>query len=168
MKRTAFHRKPGLVIPLVAFTILAVQFARAQDRTTTQLVMLQVREINKIGLVGGAVTLQVGSAGGDRLEPSTDASTRLLWTSNGDNRKIAVASNVTSPRFVLRIQAEQINPGSGVAEPEVTLSDNEPHDLILGVRRTAGGCTLKFTAAAEPEEGIGSESHLITYTITGC
>ncbi len=153
---------------MMALTLFGAEVSRSQDRTTTQVVMLQVREINKIDLVGGAVTLQLSDASGDRIEDAVDASTKLLWTSNGDDRKIAVASNVTSPRFVLRIQAEQLSPGSGIAEPEVTLSDKAPHDLILGVHRTAGGCTLKFTAASGPEEGRGLESHLITYTITGC
>jgi hypothetical protein len=132
--------------------------------------MLQVRELNKIGLIGGPLTLRIGSLSEDALKPdvAVNASTKLLWTSNGDNRKIAVASNITSPRFILRIRAEQLSPGAGIAEPEVTLKDNEPRDLILEVRRSAGSCTLKFTAAADAEQGVGSESHLITYTITGC
>ena len=68
---------------------------------------------------------------------------------------------------MLKIEAEKSGPGVGIAEPEVTLSDNAPHDLIVGVERSSGTCTLRFTAVANVEQGIGSEMHLITYTITG-
>ena len=170
MKQAFYHMNPGTVIKGLLLTVLAASSMCAQDATTNQVVMLQVKELNKIDLIGGPLTLVIGGSGGNSVQSgtATDVSTKLLWTSNASNRKIAVASNIASPRFVLRIQAEQLSPGAGVAEPEVTLTNGEPHDLILGVQRAAGSCTLKFTAAAGPEEGVGTESHLITYTITGC
>ncbi len=170
MKMIQHDRTPDVAIKLLLFFLLVLQRVAAQDATATQTVMLQVQELNKIDLVGGSLTLQINriddAARGPN--PAVDVSTKLLWTSNGESRKIAVASDVTSSRFVLKIQAERLSPGSGVAKPEVTLSDNEPHDLILGVQRAAGSCTLKFTALANAAEGTGLESHLITYTITGC
>jgi hypothetical protein len=149
----------------IAFT----QQVYSQQATSTQVVMLRVLELNKIDLVGGPLTLQVNSIDDNAAQPNSaiDASTKLLWTSNGDAQKIAVGSNVASPRFILKIEAQKSGSGSGTAEPEVTLSDNSPHNLILGVQRSAGSCELKFTAIADVERGIGSESHLITYTITG-
>ena len=169
MNRISSNSTSDIVVKVSFFILLAFQGVLAQN-AATQTVMLQVRELNKIDLVGGALTLQIKNVGQDAnsLDPAVDASTKLLWTTNGDSRKIDVASDATSGKFVLRIQAQQISPGAGTAEPEVTLSDNAPHDLILGVQRTAGSCTVRFTARSSAEQGTGSESHLITYTITGC
>ncbi len=158
------------ILVVVAFMGIPVtQDSYSQQATSTQVVTLRVMELNKIDLVGGPLTLQINSVNDNTVQPNpaTDASTKLFWTSNGDARKIAVGSNVASPRFILRIEAAKSGSGAGIAEPEVTLSDNAPHDLILGVQRSAGSCKLTFTAVAEVEQGIGSESHLITYTITG-
>ncbi len=159
-----------IFIGMALLSLLWMQQVLAQQSEVAQLVVLQVKEINKIGLVGGPLTLRINriSEGATQPDPAVDGTTKLLWTSNGDNRKIAVASNVTSPRFILKIQAEKISEGAGMAEPRVTLSGSETHDLIVGVRRSAGGCTLKFTAVADASQGVGSEAHLITYTITGC
>ena len=149
--------------------VVATQSAFAQQATSTQVVTLRVMELNKIDLVGGPLTLQVNSINENagQPNPAIDASTKLLWTSNGDARKIAVGSNITSPRFVLKIEAEKTGVGTGIAQPEVTLSNNAQHDLILGVQRSAGSCKLKFSAVADVAQGIGAESYLITYTITG-
>ncbi len=149
--------------------LLIVPPAFGQKSTARQTITLQVMELNKLDLVGGPLTLQIGGVNDGALEPNpaTDASTKLYWTSNGDTRKIAVASNITSPNFILRIEAEKAGNGPGKAEPEVTLSDNAPHDLLVGVERSSGSCTLKFTALANVAAGVGTEQHLITYTITG-
>jgi hypothetical protein len=157
------------VVFAVALCVLFSPRMHAQGGQATQVVMLQVLELSKIDLIGGSIKLQIDGASENAFEPdpSIDVSTKLLWTSNGENRKITVGSDNASPRFTLRVAAESISPGAGLAAPEVMLSSNEPHDLILGVRRSAGSCKLKFTALASAEEGIGSESHLVTYTITG-
>ena len=169
MKRILNNIALDIVIVIALHGAFLPQHAYSQQATSTQVVTLRVMELNKIDLVGGPLTLQVNSINDDAGEPNPaiDASTKLLWTSNGDARKIAVGTDIASPRFILKIEAEKSGSGTGVAEPEVTLSDNSPHDLILGVQRSAGSCKLKFTAMASVEEGVGSESHLITYTITG-
>ena len=158
-----------IVIAVALLGIPLSQRAFSQQVTSTQVVTLRVMELNTIDLVGGPLTLQINTIDDNAAQPNPaiDASTKLLWTSNGDARKIAVGSDIASPRFILKIEAEKSSPGAGIAQPEVTLSDNSPHDLILGVERSAGSCKLKFTAMAAVEEGSGSESHLITYTITG-
>ena len=169
MKWNLKNRVLDIVIVIAITGILVTQLAYSQQAKSAQVVMLSVLELNKIDLVGGSLTLQINAINDNAVQPNAavDASTKLLWTSNGNARKIAVASNIASPRFILRIEAEKSGSGAGRAEPEVTLSDNSPRDLILGVERSAGSCKLKFTAMAEVGQGIGSESHLITYTITG-
>ena len=169
MKRILKKIRLNIVIAVALIGILSSKRAYSQQSASTQVVTLRVMELNTIGLVGGPLTLQINSINDNAAQPNPaiDASTKLLWTSNGDARKIAVGSDNASPRFILKIEAEKSSSGAGIAQPEVTLSDNSPHDLILGVERSAGSCKLKFTAMAAVEEGSGSESHLITYTITG-
>jgi hypothetical protein len=169
MKRTVKNIILDIVVGAAFYGILFSQSVYSQQTTSTQVVTLRVMELNKIDLVGGPLTLQINSINDNagQPNPAIDASTKLLWTSNGDARKIAVGSDMTSPRFILKIKAEKSGSGAGIAQPEVTLSDNSPHDLILGVQRSAGSCNLRFKALASVEEGTGSESHLITYTITG-
>jgi hypothetical protein len=169
MKRILKNIALDIVIAVTLNGVLLWQSVYSQQVTSTQVVTLRVMELNKIDLVGGPLTLQINSINDNAGEPNpaVDASTKLLWTSNGDARKIAVGSDIASPRFILKIEAEKSGSGAGIAQPEVTLSDNSPHDLILGVQRSAGSCSLRFKALASAEEGTGSESHLITYTITG-
>jgi len=159
-------RIAGTIFLLV---VSAVHLAVSQNASATQAITLRVMELNKIDLIGGPLNLQIASINDNAAQPNPayDASTKLCWTSNGDTRKIAVASNLASPRFMLKIEAERSGTGSGTAKPEITLSDNAPHDLILGVERSSGACTLRFTAMANGEQGIGTETRTITYTITG-
>jgi hypothetical protein len=158
-----------IVIALMLNATILWHTVYSQQETAAQVVTLRVMELNKISLVGGPLTLQINSINDNagQPNPAIDASTKLLWTSNGDARKIAVGSDMASPRFILKIQAGKSGSGAGIAEPEITLSDNSPHDLILGVQRSAGSCDLTFTALASVQEGAGSETRLITYTITG-
>lgn len=168
MNRFSLHRTLdiSLIASLIALIAPGVQ---AQKSVASQVVTLRVMELSKVDLIGGPLNLQVNKINESAFqpEPATDARTKLLWTSNGENRKITVASNVTSSRFLLRIEAEGVTEGSGIPANGVTLANQDPHDLILSVRRSAGSCRLKFTAQANSEQGIGTESHLLTYTITG-
>jgi hypothetical protein len=160
-------RRIALLTMILAMAV--IRTALGQKSITRQIVTLQVMELNKLDLVGGPLKLEIGSIndGAVQPNPATDASTTLCWTSNGNTRKIAVGSNITSPKFILKIEAEDNRNGPWTMEPEITLSDNAPHDLVVGMERSSGSCTLKFTALASVEAGVGSEQHLITYTITG-
>jgi len=169
MKWILKNKTLDIVIATVLMGMIVSERVCSQQASSTQVVTLRVMELNTIDLIGGPLTLQINSVNDNagQPNPAIDASTKLLWTSNGDARKIAVGSDLASPRFILKIAAEKSGSGTGIAQPEVTLSDNSPHDLILGVQRSAGSCSLRFTALATSEEGTGSESRLITYTITG-
>jgi hypothetical protein len=63
--------------------------------------------------------------------------------------------------------ALDVSNSAGVPVPEVILSDNTTKDLVIGVSRASGRCKIKFTAAAKISDGIGSETYIITYTISG-
>ncbi|MGB2868906.1 MAG: hypothetical protein WBD36_10670 [Bacteroidota bacterium] len=138
----------------------------SQASQARQVLTLQVLELNKIDLSAGKrLRLTIDELSSQTAVLST--STKLVWTSNGESRKITVATNSTQPRYLLRVEPENVSVGSGVAASGVSFSDNSTHDLIVGVSKSAGSCTLKFMGIADVAEGPGTESHLITYTITG-
>jgi len=140
----------------------------AQGSSTQQSLILRVMELNKLGLIGGSLKLTIDKLYADQFAPApvVNANTTLLWTSNGENKKITVASNNNNPRYALRVAPQEMSPGAGVAAPEVSFSDNKNHDFIVGVNRSAGKCVIQFTAAADVAKGIGSDTHVITFTIT--
>jgi hypothetical protein len=140
-----------------------------QQASTEQVLTLQVLEINKIGINNNAVTLIIDQAS---LEngmpvPAVNEEGVLVWITNGENKKITVASNNPSPRFLVKLVALDVPSSAGVGSPEVILTDNATKDFVIGVSKTTGRCKIKFTAAAKISDGIGSETYIITYTITG-
>jgi hypothetical protein len=151
----------------IVLLLLALPTAlRAQGESSQQNLMLQVTQLNKIDLTNPSIYIIIDKApseGDVIITSNSDGS--ILWTTNGENRKISVASNRTSSRFILKVFAENISKFSGTAGPEVTLDDERDHNLILGVSRTAGRCVLRLTAIASLTEGIGSETRILTYTI---
>jgi hypothetical protein len=140
-----------------------------QSSSTRQILTLQVVELNKIGLIGSNFTLIVNSVDPKTLDfiPAVNTSTTLVWTSNGENKKITVASNSASPRFPLKLIPQKVTPATGLLSNEVKFSDNATHDLIVGLGKSAGRCEIQFAVTAGPEHGIGLETHVITFTITG-
>jgi len=154
---------------LLGICVLAGSAAWAQDASTSQTLTLQVFETNRIDISQRALTLVINQASletGSPVEASNEDE-NLVWMTNGENKKITVASNNASPRFQVKMQALDINGSTGVASPEVILSDNNTKDLVLGVTRSSGKCKIRFVASAKVSDGIGTETHVITYTITG-
>ncbi|HLF19874.1 MAG TPA: hypothetical protein VI704_03705 [Bacteroidota bacterium] len=153
---------------VLACLILVVASLQAQGSKTKQLLTLRVMELNKIDLVGGSVMLVINNVDPKDLHtlPSANAKTTLVWTSNGESKKITVATNGTSPKYSLRVAAENITPRSEVAASEVTFSDYSTHDLIVGVSKSSGRCVIRFTTVTSVEQGTGLDMHVITFTIT--
>jgi hypothetical protein len=44
--------------------------------------------------------------------------------------------------------------------------DSNPRDLVLNVGRSLGNCTLKYTGTALASQGVGTDVHTITFTVT--
>lgn len=153
---------------VLACLILAAASLQAQGSTTKQVLTLQVMELNKIDLVGGSLALVINNVDPNDLYPLPSANTKttLVWTSNGESKKITVARNGTSPKYSLRVVAENITSRTGLAASEVTFSDYSTHDLIVGVSKSSGRCVIRFTAVASVEQGTGLDMHVITFTIT--
>lgn len=159
--RLAIRTAKAASVLFIVTTSLLGQASQAR-----QVVTLQVVELNKIDLSAGKrLGLTIDELSSQTAAVSTK--TKLVWTSNGENRKITVATNSSQSRYLLRVEPENVNASSTVAASGVSFSDNSTHDLIVGVSRSAGSCTLKFMGIADVVQGPGTESHLITYTITG-
>lgn len=168
MKHTTKHMTNRASV-LAAFALLSFASAFGQDANTTQTLTLQVFETNKIDISQRALTLVINQASLETGSPvqAVNEDENLVWMTNGENKKITAASNNASPRFLVKMQALDITGSSGVASPEIVLNDNNTKDLILGVTRSAGKCKIRFVASAKVTDGIGTETHVITYTITG-
>jgi hypothetical protein len=163
-------KKMTLRIPTVAMLVaLAVGSTLAQDASTTQTLTLQVTETNRIDVSQRSLTMVINQASLETGNPveATDDNGNLIWITNGENKKITVATNNAAPRFLVKVQALDITGSTGVAAPEITLKDNTVQDLVMGVTRSWGKCKIRFMASAKVSDGVGTETHLITYTITG-
>ena len=105
-------------------------------------------------------------ADASRLIPASDASTRLLWSTNGRGRKITVESDLASPRFALSVEARNLS-GGGAAGPAVILDAGlGAQDLVSDISTESAGCDLQYVASADVTDGIGAETHTVTYTLT--
>jgi hypothetical protein len=152
-----------------ALGILIVIPAFGQEASTSQTLTLQVFESNRIDISQRAVTMVINQASLETGNPveAVNEDGNLTWITNGDNKKITVASNNAAPRFLVKIHALDITGSTGVAAPEITLNDNTTRDLVMGVTRSYGKCKIRFVASAKVSDGIGTETHVISYTITG-
>lgn len=150
-------------------TLLMMASAFGQEASTSQTVTLQVFETNKIDVSQRALTLIINQASLETGAPIEAANEdgNLIWITNGENKKITVASNNAAPRFLVKVSALDVAGTSGVAAPEVPLNDNTTKDFVVGVSRTWGKCKIRFVASAKVSDGIGVDTHVVTYTITG-
>jgi len=152
-----------------ALGLLTVIPAFGQEASTSQTLSLQVFETNRIDISQRAVTMVINQASLETGSPveAVNEDGNLTWITNGDNKKITVASNNAAPRFLVKVHALDITGSTGVAAPEITLNDNTTRDLVMGVTRSYGKCKIRFMASAKVSDGIGTDTHVITYTITG-
>lgn len=154
---------------LTGLALLTAASALGQEASTTQTLTLRVFETNRIDISQRAVNMVINQASLETGAPieAVNEDGNLIWITNGENKKITVASNNAAPRFLVKVSALDIAGSTGVAAPEVTLNDNTIKDFVVGVARTWGKCKIRFVASANISDGIGTETHAITYTITG-
>ena len=129
-------------------------------------VTVSVATVNILQISGGSVSLTLGAgavtAGVDLMGPVTSSSTTLLWGFNSSLRKVTVATNLATQKYILKVLA--IAPTQGLASPEVTLS-TIPGDFLTNTGRSSGSCTLQYTGYALASAGTGTDSHTITFTV---
>jgi len=155
-----------LVLRLIAGAVLAAVLAlpASAGQSASHTVTVRVNAISELTLTGGDTTLTLSTAtAGRQPDPATNTDCTLAWTANPTNIRITVATNLVSPTFTLNVVAQSVT--GGIAAPEVTLG-NTAADLVTGVSRTTGSCTLRYTASATAVQGTGSDVHTVTYTLT--
>ncbi len=159
-----------LQVLLVFVTVLALlETAHAQGASARQVVTLEVLELNRIdiNMMSLTLTIQDANAQAGITIPAANSDGVLFWTTNGENKKITVASSNASPRFELKLMAVDVTPRAGVPVPEIIFNDTQTKDFITGVTKTSGRCQIRYTASAPIQAGVGRETYVITYTITG-
>lgn len=104
--------------------------------------------------------------------PVSDATTSLLWRGNWFVRtKVAVETWTFDQEYALTVEAR--NPRLGRSAGVVNLVSGAPaRDLVRDIDRgliwlfTTGDATLNYVATAPAGAPGGSETHVVTYTIT--
>jgi hypothetical protein len=133
--------------------------------TGNHTVTVQVLPVTDVRIIGGGVSLSSSTAivtAGQSLITVTDQSTQLQWATNSSTQKISVNTNLAAPLFALKLLA--LNPTRGAAAPEVTLSTTAAN-FITGIGRSFGTCRLQYTGVANASQGIGTDNHIITFTV---
>jgi hypothetical protein len=151
---------------LAAFIVLSGQVGLAQVLASgSHTVTVQVPEITALQVMTLTLALNVSAInaqpGIDEITV-TDRSSQLLWGINGSGKKITASTSIAAPIFRLKLVA--LNPTRGAPAPEMTLSTT-PSDFLLNVGRSAGSCILGYTGVALASQGVGTDSHVVTFTV---
>ena len=169
MQRTNILKLLPAALLFTLFGVIPPGTAKAQGISAQQTVTLEVLELNKIGINRNALTLIIQEAdvqAGVPL-PVTNSDGALFWMTNGENKKITVASSNAAPRFNLTLMAVDVEQSAGLSLPAIPLNDAQTKDFIIGVTRAVGRCQIRYTASTQVSAGTGRETYVITYTITG-
>lgn len=169
MQRTNILKLLPAAVLFALFGVMSPGTAEAQGISAQQTVTLEVLELNKIGINRTALTLIIQEAdvqAGVPL-PVTNSDGALFWMTNGENKKITVASSNAAPRFNLTLMAVDVEQSAGLSLPEIPLNDAQTKDFIIGITRAVGRCQIRYTASTQVSAGTGRETYVITYTITG-
>lgn len=167
--RTLLQTK-GLLFVFVCVVGLSLAtasgYAQASHTAT-----INVSPIAVVGVSSGVVSLSITGAGvvaGVDQMTVTNQSTTLSWGANTSTAKISVNTNLASQKYQLQVQAVSITgvPSSaGITAPVVTVTSTST-DFMTGIGLKRGTCSLLYTGIALASQGIGSDSHTITFTIT--
>lgn len=162
----------GLVKRFLFFTtILFISFGgitkvQAQAYgTASHTITVVVNTITMVSVSASSVSMTITGTGviaGQDQMTVTNSSTSLLWGVNSSLKKITAETNLATPLFAMNLLAA--SPTAGTAAPEITLSAT-PTDLLTNIGRSLGSCILQYTGVALASQGIGTDSHTITFTI---
>jgi len=91
---------------------------------------------------------------------------QLLWTTNCEGVKVTVQSNMGTDQqdYNLLVRAVNLN-SNGISRGWVVVSDKSSN-LITGIVREIGGCSLEYQAKPKARKKTEPDEHIITYTIT--
>lgn len=160
MKNRSVFLTRTLFVFLIVITSLSIAFGQPANHTLT----VNVSEITWI-LVTANVNLNITSGSvteGQNLMTISDQTSSLNSGLNGTSKKITVRTNNGTALYTLKVQA--VSPTQGTPTSTVTLG-TLAQDILLGMGRSLGSCTLRYTAEALASLGTGTDSHIITFTV---
>ncbi len=156
--------KLSLFVMFAALLSITPVFAQNPQTVTVNfspLTLLSVTPNVNLSIDGTGVV-----AGVDQMT-TTDQSSRLSWGTNATPMRITVATGLATQKFALKVLPINVSSwgASTVTYQEVTLTI-AAQDLLLGVGCSRGYCDLKYTGVALASQGVGLDTHTITFTIT--
>ncbi|GJQ20770.1 MAG: hypothetical protein HBSIN02_11250 [Bacteroidia bacterium] len=133
---------------------LTIPAVHAQQSAIHQRLLLHVAELNALSVSPTVPAVEMQSA--------REAISRLVWTSNGNEKKITVAQrppHTAGIRITLRDMDHRI-----AATQSVELTGPATIDLLYGLERSAGSCVVEFTVISP--QVADSPPVQIIYTVT--
>jgi hypothetical protein len=144
---------------LVCFLSLH-SLAFSQRSATNQVITLQVAELNALSVSSQVVSLNFAPVGREH-----NAATKLIWTSNGEDRKITVARREVPAGRPIYIALKPFAQDAGF-EKDIELSNSTTLDLLHGLSRSAGGCVIEFSIRSADDRMSTGAQQAVIYTIT--
>lgn len=144
----------------LSLTLLALAFSTSAFASDTagHTVTVEVLPVNEVAIVGGNVDLDI-----DFTYAAADSTAaNLTWSTNESSKKITVQTSLGTIVYPLTVEA--IGATGGTAAAAVVLTTT-PADFVTGISLTDGGADLSYSATATAADGVGTESHTVTYTI---
>jgi hypothetical protein len=162
-------------LALIIAAIVAAAVSSAQE-TASHTVTVLVLEQNDIRVVGGDITISVIPPPTGSVTVTND-SCDLYWATNSNRmKKITVQTDLATPRYHLTVDPGNITeivgnpkngkPGQRASAQPVVLAGLAPIDFIDKIQRIYATCDLVYAATVSAGDGLGSETHTITYTLT--
>jgi hypothetical protein len=110
---------------------------------------------------GVSLTLNTVNNAGEDPAPMSDSTCSLEWVRD-TCVKITVRTALPNPSFILTVEAIDVIGGDSTGEVTIT---ETAQDLITDLTDD-GSCHLKYTGSAHAVDGVGTDVHVIIYTIT--
>lgn len=163
MTKKLMPRSLSLTLLVLALVMLPT-ITKGQVVTNSITVIVQPITVVQVsvGILSFSFSGSNAIAGQDQMILADQTST-LSWGTNSSSKKITVSTDLSSPKYTLQIEA--VSPTAGVAASPATLS-TVAADLITGIGRSMGSCSLRYTVIALASQGTGTDSHTITFTVT--
>jgi hypothetical protein len=149
-----------LGLSVAFFALSSVAFA-ADNASHT--VTVDVAAVNEVAITGGNITLS--PTGGTSTTPGTASDTTtcdLNWSTNESDKKITVETDLSVIRYPLSVLATSVTGGTAAAQ--VLLTD-APADFVTDISLTSGTSNLEYSVTAPYSAGVGTDVHVVTYTI---
>lgn len=147
-------RKPIIGVLALALFSTSALAASSDNHTVT----VTVAAVNEVAIVGGNVSLNIGSS----FTASDSTTADLTWSTNETSKKITVVSSLGSNVFPLSVTAASVSGGTSAG---VVVISNTAQDLVTAISETDGTADLSYSASSDAASGTGVEAHTVTYTI---